>query len=185
MIEQKPIHYFVCSEGSDSLRLDNFADDNTIVEYFDSEDVVDLEKFAEIVKAKSNCVQKHFIVNKGFEYRAVETDNVENTYLFSSRLKYRFVPKLAAGTATIDMFIEKDKHLEDMATKLESQPGFKLRDANGKVIPDGKEFAIQILRDSEEELDEEDEEETEGLSEEELLFRNKDWIGIYMRMWRN
>ncbi|KAJ1851338.1 hypothetical protein GGH12_006006, partial [Coemansia sp. RSA 1822] len=170
MTEQKPIHYFVCSVGSGSLHLDNRTEENTIVEYFDSEDVVDLAKFAEIVKSKPNCVQKHFIVCEGTEYCAVETDNVENTYIFSSRLKYRFVPKLAAGTATIDMFIEKDKLLGDRATKLDGQSGFKLCDTNGEIIPDGKEFAIQILRDSEDKLDEEYEEETEGLSEEELLF---------------
>ncbi|KAJ2658111.1 hypothetical protein IW148_004824, partial [Coemansia sp. RSA 1199] len=178
MAEQKPIHYFVCSEDSHDLHLDSCTEGNTIVEYFDSEDVVDLAKFAEIVKSKPNCVQKHFIVCEGTEYCAVETDNVENTYIFSSRLKYRFVPKLAAGTATIDMFIEKDKLLGDRATKLDGQSGFKLCDTNGEIIPDGKKFDIQILRDYEDELDEEDEE-TEGLSEEELLFRNKDWIGIY------
>ncbi|KAJ2122204.1 hypothetical protein IW147_003616 [Coemansia sp. RSA 720] len=159
MIEQKPIHYFVCSVGSDSLHLDNSVEENTIVEYFDSEDVVDLAKFAEIVKYKPNCVQKHFIVNKGTEYQ--------------------FVPKLAAGTATIDTFIDYDKHLEDMATKLESQPGFKLRDSNGKVIPDGKEFAIQILNDPEEYLNEEDMEDIYGHTSIDPLFRGKEWIGIY------
>ncbi|KAJ2470357.1 hypothetical protein IWW56_006548, partial [Coemansia sp. RSA 2131] len=170
MTEQKPIHYFVCSKGPYSLHFDCGTEGNTIVEYFDSEENVDLAKFAEIVKSKPNCVQKHFIVCEGTEYCAVETDNVELTYVFSSRLKRRFAPKLAAGTVTIDMLIEEDKRLEDLAIKLESQPGFKLRDSNGKVIPDGKEFAIQILPNPEEESDEKDEEETEGLSKEELLF---------------
>ncbi|KAJ1851934.1 hypothetical protein GGH12_002527 [Coemansia sp. RSA 1822] len=179
MAEQKPIHYFVCSVGSNSLHLDNRTEENTIVEYFDSEDVVDLAKFAEIVKSKPNCVQKHFIVNKGTEYCAVETDNVKNTYIISSIRRYQFVPKLAAGTATIDTFIDYDKHLEDMATKLESQPGFKLRDSNGKVIPDGKEFAIQILNDPEEYLNEEDMEDIYGHTSIDPLFRGKEWIGIY------
>ncbi|KAJ2438524.1 hypothetical protein IWW46_004853 [Coemansia sp. RSA 2440] len=179
MAEQKPIHYFVCSEGSDSLNLLNSTEENTIVEYFDSEEDVDLAKSAEIVKSKPNCVQKHFIVNKGYEYRAVETDNVENTYIISSIRRYQFVPKLAAGTATIDAFIEYDKHLEDMAKKLETQPGFKLRDSNGNVIPDGKEFAIQILCDSEGELDEEYLEDIDKTSIIDPLFRHKDWVDIH------
>ncbi|KAJ1851283.1 hypothetical protein IW147_004495 [Coemansia sp. RSA 720] len=178
MAEQKPIHYFVYSKGSDSLGLTNATEDNTIVKYFDSEEDVDLTKFAEIVKNKPNCVRKHFIVNKGDEYRAVETDNVKNTYVFSGRLKYRIVSKLAAGTATIDTFIEEDKRLEEGFAKPERQPGFKLRDTNGEIIPDGITFALQILRGREEESDEEDEEETEGLSKDELLYRNKDWVGV-------
>ncbi|KAJ2211661.1 hypothetical protein IW143_004003, partial [Coemansia sp. RSA 520] len=142
---------------SDSLNLDNSTESNTIVEYFDSEEDVDLAKLADIVKSKPYCVQKHFIVYNGTEYCAVETDNVENTYIFSLKHRSSIVPKLTAGTATIDAFIEYDKHMEDMAKKLETQPGFKLRDSNGKVIPDGKEFAIQILSDPEDELDEDTE----------------------------
>ncbi|KAJ2195956.1 hypothetical protein GGH18_001763 [Coemansia sp. RSA 530] len=176
MAEQKPIHYFVCSDSSDSLNLDNSTESNTIVEYFDSEEDVDLAKLADIVKSKPYCVQKHFIVYNGTEYCAVETDNVENTYIFSLKHRSSIVPKLTAGTATIDAFIEYDKHMEDMAKKLETQPGFKLRDSNGKVIPDGKEFAIQILSDPEDELDED----TEGVSEEMLLFHNKYWICNYV-----
>ncbi|KAJ2476245.1 hypothetical protein IWW56_005024 [Coemansia sp. RSA 2131] len=175
MTEQKPIHYFVCSVGSDSLHLNSGTEENTIVEYFDSEDVVDLAKFAEIVKSKPNCVQKHFIVNKGTEYYAVETDNVENTYIFSLRHRSCIVLKLAAGTATFDTLIEEYKRLEDKLAKPERQPGFKLRDSNGKIIPDGKEFAIHILNDPEDELDEE---ETEGFSSGELPCYNNDWIAI-------
>ncbi|KAJ2475192.1 hypothetical protein IWW56_005532, partial [Coemansia sp. RSA 2131] len=177
MAEQKPIHYFVYSKGSDSLRLNNGTEDNTIVEYFDSENDVDLAKFAEIVKSKPYCVQKHFIINKGNEYRAVETDNVENTYVFSSRHKSWIVPKLTAGTATIDTFIEEDKRLEEGFAKPERQPGFKLRDSNGKIISDGITFALQIQCGREEDEDE-DEEDTEGLSKEELLYHNKDWVGV-------
>ncbi|KAJ2500931.1 hypothetical protein GGH96_002345 [Coemansia sp. RSA 1972] len=242
MAEQKPIHYFVCSEGSDSLNLNNLTEENTIVEYFDSEDVVDFAKFAEIVKTKPNCVQKHFIVNKGYEYCAVETDNVELTYAFSSIRRYQFVPKLAEGSVTIDMLIEKDKRLEDMAIKLETireegsdslllnnaaedntlvkyfdgnegvylvkfasiwivpalaagtvtidtfikedklakakrakfarKPGFKLHDGNGKIIPDGKAFAIQILHNPKKEPYEKDYEEAKGLPKDKLFSRN-------------
>ncbi|KAJ2271755.1 hypothetical protein J3F81_003340 [Coemansia sp. RSA 371] len=178
MNEQKPIHYFVCSKGSDSLGLTNATEDNTIVEYFDSEEDVDLAKFAKIVKSKPNCVQKHFIVNKGDDYCAVETDSVKNSYVFSVRLKYRIVSTLAAGTATIESFIEEDKRLENKLAKPERQPGFKLRDADGEIIPDGIKFALQILRDREEDENDEDEDETEGLSKEELLYHNKDWIGV-------
>ncbi|KAJ2500929.1 hypothetical protein GGH96_002343 [Coemansia sp. RSA 1972] len=173
MAEQKPIHYFVCSEDSHALRHNDTTEDNTIVEYFDIGDDVDLAKLAAVVKSKPNCVQKHFIVNKGNEYRAVETDNVENTYVFSFRRRSLIVPALAAGTTTFDTLIEEYKHLEDKLAKPERQPGFKLRDGNGEIIPDGKEFAIQILRDREE-----GEEETEGPSEEEPFFDNKDWIGV-------
>ncbi|KAJ2665978.1 hypothetical protein IW148_001336 [Coemansia sp. RSA 1199] len=180
MTAKKPIHYFVCSEGSDSLGLDIATDNNTIVEYFDSENNVDLAKFAEIVKSKPNCVQKHFIIYKGDEYRAVETDNVENTYVFSSMLRYRILPKLVAGTETIDTLIDGDKNLENRLAKPERQPEFKLRDANGEIIPDGIKFALQILRGREEDEDddEDDEEDTEGLSKEELFYCNKDWIGV-------
>ncbi|KAJ2233657.1 hypothetical protein GGH97_005881, partial [Coemansia sp. RSA 475] len=168
----------MCPEDSDFLLINNTTEDNTIVEYFDSEEDVDLAKFAEIVKSKPNCVQKHFIVNKGNDYCAVETDSVENSYVFSVRLKYRIVSTLAAGTATIESFIEEDKRLENKLAKPERQPGFKLRDANGEIIPDGIKFALQILRDREEELDGEDEDEPEGLSKEELFYCNKDWVGV-------
>ncbi|KAJ2139027.1 hypothetical protein IW139_002862 [Coemansia sp. RSA 353] len=178
MNEQKPIHYFVCSKGSDSLGLTNATEDNTIVEYFDSEEDEDLAKFAEIVKTKPNCNQKHFIVYRGDDYCAVETDNVQNIYVFSSILRYQVLPKLVAGTETIDTLIDGDRNLENKLAKPDRQPGFKLRDSSGEIIPDGIKFALQILRDREEELDGEDEDEPEGLSKEELFYCNKDWVGV-------
>ncbi|KAJ2827160.1 hypothetical protein IWW50_002022, partial [Coemansia erecta] len=181
MVKQQPIHYFVRSAGSDALGFNNATEDNTIVEYFDSDDDLDLAKFAEIVKGKPNCVQKHFIVNKGAEYRAVETDNVENTYVFSGRLKYRIVSALAAGAATLDTFIEEDRRLEDNLAKPERQPGFKLRDASGEVIADGETFALQILGDREGDNDDDDEDMEEmlsKLSKEERLRYGKDWVGV-------
>ncbi|KAJ2269044.1 hypothetical protein EV176_004743, partial [Coemansia sp. RSA 451] len=85
---------------------------------------------------------------------------------------------LAVGEASIDEFIEQDKRLENGFAKPERQAGFKLRDANGEIIPDGIKFVLQILRNPEEDENEEDDEDTEGLSKEELLYYNKDWIGI-------
>ncbi|KAJ1784101.1 hypothetical protein LPJ62_004768 [Coemansia sp. RSA 2167] len=178
MNKNKPIHYFVCSKGSDSLGLTNATEDNTIVEYFDSEEDVDLAKFAEIVKSKPNCNQKHFIVYRGDDYCAVETYNVEKTYVFDSIIRFRIAATLAVGEASIDEFIEQDKRLENGFAKPERQAGFKLRDANGEIIPDGIKFVLQILRNPEEDENEEDDEDTEGLSKEELLYYNKDWIGI-------
>ncbi|KAJ2226882.1 hypothetical protein EV180_002722 [Coemansia sp. RSA 518] len=175
MTEQKPIHYFVCSEDPHALRHYKVTEVNSILEYFDSKEDVDLAKLAEIVKSKPYCVQKYFIINKGTEYRAVETNNVENTFIFNFEHRSSIVQALAAGTATFDTLIENYKHLENKLANPERQAGFKLRDSNGKVIPDGKEFAIQILSDPEEESDEE---EKEGFSSGELPFHNKDWIAI-------
>ncbi|KAJ2665979.1 hypothetical protein IW148_001337 [Coemansia sp. RSA 1199] len=176
MAYQKPIHYFMRPEDSCSLHLDNNINDNTIVEYFDSKDDIDLAKFAEIVKTKPNCNQKHFIVYKGDEHRAVDTDNVKNTYIFSSDLESWVVSMLAAETETIDTLIEEGKRFEAMLAKHVPRPGFKLRDANGEVIPDGKGFSLQILGDPEEVLDEED---TDGLPMEERLYDNKDWLAAF------
>ncbi|KAJ2851920.1 hypothetical protein IWW36_000693 [Coemansia brasiliensis] len=179
LVKQPPIHYFVRSDDSDSLHLNNATEDNTIVEYFDNDGDVDLESFAKIVKSKPHCVQKYFIINSGSEYRAVETDNVANTYVFSSRLKHRIVDTLASGKATIETFIEEDKHLEEKLAKPERLPGFKLRDADGNVISDGEPFALQILGDRE---GYESDELPKKLSKGERLFYGKDWltIGFYI-----
>ncbi|KAJ2499523.1 hypothetical protein GGH96_003444 [Coemansia sp. RSA 1972] len=173
MYKQKPIHYFMRPEDLDSLYLDNDISDNRIVEYFDSKDDIDLTKFAEIVKTKPNCNQKHFIVNKGDGYCAVETDNVGNTYVFSSNREPLVISKLVEGSETIDTLIEEDKRFNAMLAKHVPKPGFKLRDANGEIIPDGKGFSLQIVNDSEEVLDEE---ETKGLSKEDILYRYNDWL---------
>ncbi|KAJ2173671.1 hypothetical protein GGH16_001717, partial [Coemansia sp. RSA 560] len=175
MTEQKPIHYFVCSEDSHARCHYKATEVNSILEYFDSKDDVDLAKLADIVKSKPYCVQKYFIINKGTEYRAVETNNVENTFIFNFEHRSSIVRALVAGTATIDTLIEKYKRLEYKFANPERQAGFKLRDSNGKIIPDGKEFAIQILRDPGEGSDEE---ETKGFSSGEFPFHNKDWIDI-------
>ncbi|KAJ2425592.1 hypothetical protein GGF47_002479 [Coemansia sp. RSA 2524] len=165
----------MCPEDSDFLLINNTTEDNTIVEYFDSEEDEDLAKFAEIVKTKPNCNQKHFIVYRGDDYCAVETDNVENTYVFSSTREPFIMSKLVEGLETIDTLIEEDKRFKAMLAKHVPQPGFKLRDANGEIIPDGKGFSLQIVGDPEEVLDKEDDEDTEGLPEEEKLY-DDDWL---------
>ncbi|KAJ2553583.1 hypothetical protein IWW35_001738, partial [Coemansia sp. RSA 1878] len=165
----------MCPEDSDFLLINNTTEDNTIVEYFDSEEDKDLAKFAEIVKTKPNCNQKHFIVYRGDDYCAVETDNVENTYVFSSTREPFIMSKLVEGLETIDTLIEEDKRFKAMLAKHVPQPGFKLRDANGEIIPDGKGFSLQIVGDPEEVLDKGDDEDTEGLPEEEKLY-DDDWL---------
>ncbi|KAJ2356170.1 hypothetical protein GGF43_002245 [Coemansia sp. RSA 2618] len=179
MVKQQPIHYFVRSGDSDALCLRNAARDNAIVEYVDSDDNLDLAKLAEIVKGKPNCAQKYFIVNKGDVYRAVETDNVENTFVFTGRIKYQIISMLAKGTATLDKFINEVKHLEGMLAKSERQPGFKLHDASGKIISDGETFALQILGDREgEDNNGMDEEMLSKLTEEERLRYGKAWVCV-------
>ncbi|KAJ1866060.1 hypothetical protein LPJ78_002156 [Coemansia sp. RSA 989] len=176
LVKQPPMHYFVRSGNSDTLLYNNATEANTIVEYFDSDDDMDLARFVEAVKSKPHCVQKYFIVNRGNEYRAVETDNVKNTYVFSSRLKYRIVSTLASGEATIETFVEEDKNLENKLAKPERLSGFKLRDSEGNVVSDGEIFALQILgsRDGYES----DEKLPENMTEEELVFYGKDWVDI-------
>ncbi|KAJ2498821.1 hypothetical protein GGH96_004037 [Coemansia sp. RSA 1972] len=171
MSRHSPIHYFVCSDNLDKLHINNVTKNHTIVEYFDSEDDVNLAKFAEIVKSKPDCVQKHFIVYKDNEHRAVETDNVKNTFVISSSLENRAVLRLTTGKATIDTLIEEEKNVEDEYANPERQPGFKLRSANGKVVPNGGTFCLEILRDSDD---------CEVLSEEEDEDNcyNNDWVAV-------
>ncbi|KAJ2254824.1 hypothetical protein EV176_007261, partial [Coemansia sp. RSA 451] len=72
---------------------------------FDSENDVDLAKFAEIVKSP-DCVLKYFTVYKYNEYLDVETDNVENIFVFGYSLENQTVLRLTTGKATIDTLIE-------------------------------------------------------------------------------
>ncbi|KAJ2453930.1 hypothetical protein EV183_001886 [Coemansia sp. RSA 2336] len=176
LVKQPPMHYFVRTGDSDALHLNNATENNTIVEYFDSDDDMDLASFAEVVKSKPHCVQKYFIVNRGDEYRAVETNNVENTYVFSSRLKYRIVSTLSSGKATIETFVEEDKGLENKLAKPERLPDFKLRDSEGTIVSDGESFALQIL--GSRNGYESDEELPANLTEKEQMFFGKDWVDV-------
>ncbi|KAJ2159533.1 hypothetical protein GGF46_002942 [Coemansia sp. RSA 552] len=139
---QPPMHYFVDAKDADCLPPRNATEDNTIVEYFEHEE--DLPKFAEIVKSKEHCVQTYFIVNKGSEYRAVETNNIENTYTFSATLKYRIVNALAAGTATIQTYIDEDAQMAHGDKYLYEDVGGETNDIFlSKEVPP-KERRIQI-----------------------------------------
>ncbi|KAJ1749420.1 hypothetical protein LPJ79_003748 [Coemansia sp. RSA 1821] len=178
LVKQPPMHYFVRSGNSDTLLLNNATEANTIVEYFDSDDDMDLIRFVEAVKSKPHCVQKYFIVNRGNEYRAVETDNVKNTYVFSSRLKYRIVSTLASGEATIETFVEEDKNLENKLAKPERLSGFKLRDSEGNVVSDGEIFALQILGNQDGYESDKELQFPQNLTKKMRMFYGKDWVDI-------
>ncbi|KAJ2323186.1 hypothetical protein IWW51_003880 [Coemansia sp. RSA 2702] len=178
LVTQQPMHYFAKSNDAECLYCNNATEDNTIVKYFDTDEDVNLAKFAKIVKSNPNCVHSHFIVNIGDKYRAVETDNVENTYVFSAALKYRIVDSLAKGTTSIEALIEEERNIDSKRPNPERQSGFKLCDSNGNIIADGETFALQILRREESDESEMDEDVKAGLSDKELLFYRKDFVGI-------
>ncbi|KAJ1728137.1 pantoate-beta-alanine ligase [Coemansia biformis] len=183
-----PMHYFVNLQNANCLESANATEDNTIVEYFDNDDEIDLAKFASIVKSKTTCVANYFIVNSENVYTAVETSNIENTCKFSSALKYTIISSLANGEATIQTYIDEDKYLACKRPNPKRLPDFTLRDADGNEVADGVEFALEIVRDKESdseldsnsEYDDNDEEDGNGGSENTLakLFACKDWLEV-------
>ncbi|KAJ2156391.1 hypothetical protein GGF46_005214 [Coemansia sp. RSA 552] len=167
---QPPMLYFVCVQTNDCLVSCETAKGNNIVEYFDRPEDQDLVHFAGIVRSKSHCVQTHFIVNIGHEYRAVDASNVESTFVFTRGWKEKVSCTLADGTATIQT-LEAERPL---MVPRRPRPGFLLRDSNKKLVEDGGRFALQIVNDMYD--DSEDEDSLGGLTATERLFYRKDWL---------
>ncbi|KAJ2077550.1 hypothetical protein H4R24_005069 [Coemansia sp. RSA 988] len=174
---QLPVHYFACSKDADCLNQLNVAEYNTIVEYFGDDDE-DLAKFASIVKGKRACMRHFFVVCKGPDYCAVDVDNVENTYSFTSVLKYQTISHLAGGTKTIQQLVEEEiTRKKERRPDPKRMPGFKLRDIDGKEIMDKEEFALEIPRDYDDESDDEEYADAENGANK-SLYDGKDWVDI-------
>ncbi|KAJ2453929.1 hypothetical protein EV183_001885 [Coemansia sp. RSA 2336] len=173
-IAKPPIHYFVCGYDSDDFNLNSPADDNTIVEYFDSD--IDFAKFARVVKDKPHCVQAYFIVNIGQTYHAVKTDDVSVKYTFDKHIKYQVVELLVQKSVAIEELIEKNDMLVKAKADADSTP-FQLRDSEGNVVANGTKFSLQII-DKWEEDEDIDEEDLANLTEYELLYHNREWLSF-------
>ncbi|PIA17699.1 hypothetical protein COEREDRAFT_80375 [Coemansia reversa NRRL 1564] len=176
---QLPVHYFVYSKDADCLNQFNITENNTIVEYFEDDEDEDLNKFASIVKGKHACMGSFFIVNKGFDYRAVDVDDVKNIYSFTRVLKYSAISCLAEGTKTIQQLIE-----EEILRKKERRPNperlsdFKLRDIDGNEVMDKEKFALEIPRDDDDNTEDGEESADTDNHGVEGIYEGKDWVNI-------
>ncbi|KAJ2888571.1 hypothetical protein FB639_000546 [Coemansia asiatica] len=154
--EQLPVLYFVFKPDADALMCNNATEDNTIAEFYDTVEEEDFEKFARIAKSKNNCVSHFFVVNRGYDYFVVDTDNSSVNYKFSAFLKYKIIGELAAKKATIQDFIEEEKHLHERKPPTKRNPNFQLCDNNGVPLNENDTFMMEIFRFAEEDDDDED-----------------------------
>ncbi|KAJ2851918.1 hypothetical protein IWW36_000691 [Coemansia brasiliensis] len=175
--KKPPIHYFVCADDSDDFNFNSPADDNTIVEYFDSDKDIDFVKFAGVVKNKPHCAQDYFIINLGRTYHAIKTDDVSTRFTFDKDVKYQVIELLVKKSASVEELNEKnDDLLKGSKANTDSSP-FQLRDSDGNVVADGTKFSLQII-DKWEEDEDIDDEDLANLTEEELLYHNREWLAF-------
>ncbi|KAJ1897352.1 hypothetical protein LPJ66_003418 [Kickxella alabastrina] len=145
IVNELPVLYFVFKSDADCLKLNNGTEDNTIVEYYETEDEEEFSKFASIAKSKRACVPHFFVVNRGNVYRVVDTNDTSINYSFSNSLKYKIISDLATGTATIQTFIDEEKHLHERRPKTQRLPNFQLRDYLGNPVPENETFSLEII----------------------------------------
>ncbi|KAJ1881657.1 hypothetical protein H4R99_003989 [Coemansia sp. RSA 1722] len=107
--------YFVFKPNSDALRPDYKALYNTVVEFYDTAEEEDFEKFAEIAKTKDSCVSHFFVVNRGSTYHVVDTNNPT---------------------------INKALHEYKLSTKRD--PNFQLHDTQGVPLKENETFMLRI-----------------------------------------
>ncbi|KAJ1895736.1 hypothetical protein LPJ66_004402 [Kickxella alabastrina] len=143
--DELPVLYFVFKSDADCLKLNNDTEDNTIVEYYETEDEEDFSKFAGIAKSKRACVPHFFVVNRGNVYHVVDTNDTSINYYFSHSLKYKIISDLATGTATIQTFIDEEKHLHERRPKTQRLPNFQLRDYLGNPVSENETFSLEII----------------------------------------
>ncbi|KAJ1643236.1 hypothetical protein LPJ64_004980, partial [Coemansia asiatica] len=144
--------------NADALMCNNATEDNTIAEFYDTVEEEDFEKFAQIAKSKNNCVSHFFVVNRGYDYFVVDTDNPSVNYKFSAFLKYNIIHNLAAKKATIQYFIEEEKHLHEREAPTKRDPNFQLRDNKGILLKENEKFTLEIFKPACEDNDYDEEE---------------------------
>ncbi|KAI8317882.1 hypothetical protein GQ54DRAFT_147273, partial [Martensiomyces pterosporus] len=165
VFKELPILYFVRKSDDITELFSNGTEYNTIVEYYDKED---LAEFARITKAKKNAVNHTFVVYKDDKYTCHDTDDTTISYAFSAWLKSRIIGSIREGKANIQTYIDEEKHLAEKRPKRKRDPNFRLVDHQGEEVKEGEGFFLKILRkgepDDEEEEEEEEEEDNNDLS---------------------
>ncbi|KAJ2496564.1 hypothetical protein GGH96_005749 [Coemansia sp. RSA 1972] len=171
-VSWRPLVHFFVYEGANSLQSECTALRNTVFEYASTDDFGVL---AEIVKRKPHCEQKYFGVNNGQTYTLVNADDVEQKYEFS-RLNLRTLGfKLWKKETTVQSLIDEETQLAAFRPNQNRQPGFKLRDADGREIADGEPFMLHIVN-YEHEPESDMDDELDDIQEDERQFYGKVWI---------
>ncbi|KAJ1947356.1 hypothetical protein FBU59_001886 [Linderina macrospora] len=153
---EPPIIYFVHESCIGDIH-GNATEENTIVQYYKKSD---LKQFAEIAKTLEGCCNHCFITYENGSYQCVSTSNTDNSYTYSSCLKWLVVSQARKDTAAIERFKEQDRLFNERQPPKRLPNGeFKLKDENGDEVLDGEQFTFIIPRDDEEDYDDEDEDE--------------------------
>ncbi|KAJ1882073.1 hypothetical protein H4R99_002711 [Coemansia sp. RSA 1722] len=136
--------YFVFKPNSDALRPDYKALYNTVVEFYDTAEEEDFEKFAEIAKTKDSCVSHFFVVNRESTYHIVDTNNPTISYKFSASRRHAIINLLFSNKADIQYHIEIDKALHEYKLSTKRDPNFQLHDTQGVPLKENETFMLRI-----------------------------------------
>ncbi|KAJ2863686.1 hypothetical protein FB639_005263, partial [Coemansia asiatica] len=145
---QLPRLFFVNTDDYSYIHSSS-ADAHTIVEYYscnDTTDMLDFDRFACIARAKTTCAQHFFVVKKGSLFIAVDTNNTDFRYSFTTAIKTRVIRDLSARTETVQSLVAAKSQLQMRRIEMLPQPGFELADSAGCLLKENDTFRLQIMR---------------------------------------
>ncbi|KAJ2225668.1 hypothetical protein H4R99_008098 [Coemansia sp. RSA 1722] len=148
---QPPRLFFVNTNDRDYIQSSS-ADAHTIVEYYAASDdaaadsLLDFDRFASIARKKTACVMHFFVVKVGHAFIAVDTNNAASRYTFSAAIKHRVVRDLSTKTESVQSLAAASRRLQARRAEMLPQPGFQLRDSDGRVLDENDSFRLRIIR---------------------------------------
>ncbi|KAJ2064063.1 hypothetical protein GGI17_001255 [Coemansia sp. S146] len=175
-LEQLPVLCFVFGQDADTLQSSYLIDDNTIHEYYASTAIIDMTELTTVAQGKADsCVSHFFVVNRGKEYWAVDTNDPSTNYTFGPSTKTRIISRLADGSITVRALIDEELSQISIDARTSQILEFKLRDINGEEVFEGDHFVLQIPGRGD------DEDEDEDMRKKQTMLDDRDWVTIFNR----